>query len=211
MMSDLNTDTIPAIQRLKVSTIFAMCCTSSYLLINYMPLREPLPLWQSSFDIWLPFLPWTIWPYILLLLTDFFFPLMIADRRLFKITMRAYALTAMISFTVWALFPTTLPRAHIMTTGDSLSEVTYRLLIAVDPPNNCFPSGHISIPTVLFWALAKQWPQWRWILWLSFGLLSLTILTTKQHYVVDLFGGLIAGCIGLYFSLNYDKNQKDKS
>jgi membrane-associated phospholipid phosphatase len=211
MRSDLNTHTVPVIQRLKVSTIFAMCCTSSYLLINYIPLREPLPLWQSSFDIWLAFLPWTIWPYILLLLTDFFFPLMIADRRLFKVTMRAYAFTAMISFTVWALFPTTLPRADMMTTGDSLSEVTYRLLIAVDPPNNCFPSGHISIPTVLFWALAKQWPRWRGILWLSFGLLSLTILTTKQHYVVDLFGGLIAGFIGLYFSLRYEANQKGKS
>lgn len=194
-------------ERVKVSITFACCCTSSYLLINYLPLRDPLILSQTVIDQLIPFIPWTIWPYLLLLLTDLVFPLLIVERRLFRFTMRAYAFTALISFAVWALFPTTLPRSSIIPHGDSISEIAYRLLISVDPPNNCFPSGHISIPTVLFWALGKQWPTYKIHLWLCFALLSVTILTTKQHYFVDLVGGLTAGVLGLGLSHLREKSR----
>jgi len=195
---------LPLSTRLKVSTAFACVCTSSYLLINHFSLREPTLLWKSPIDDWLPFMAWTVWPYIILLFTDYFFPLMIRERALFRRTMRAYALAAAISFVFWALFPTTLPRLGFVPTGEGLSEVTYRLLISMDPPNNCFPSGHISIPTVVYWGLCQQWPRWRVPLWASFALLSLTILTTKQHYVLDLIGGVGAGALGLWLSHRWE-------
>ena len=197
--------------RLKVSTTFACVCTSSYLLINNFSIRAPTPLWESPVDTWLPFLPWTVWPYILLLLTDYFFPLMIKERAHFWVTMRAYGIAAAVSFTFWALLPTTLPREGFIPAGDSLSELTYRLLIAMDPPNNCFPSGHISIPTVVYWGLATQWPRWRWPLWGSFALLSVSILTTKQHYALDLLGGLATGALGVWLSCAYEERVSARS
>lgn len=202
-----NTQSLNLSYKLKVSTLFAFCCTSSYLLINHLPLRTPILLWQSPIDVSLPFLAWTIWPYIILLFTDYFFPLMIVDSQHFRVTMRAYAITAAISFCFWALLPTTLPRFGFIPMGDSLSEQAYRLLIAMDPPNNCFPSGHISIPTVLFWALAKQWSRWRVLIWTLFAFLSLSILTTKQHYLLDLIGGLFAGYLGLKLSFFWTERQ----
>jgi len=201
-------DLVPVSRRWRVSTAFACVCTSSYLLINNFSLREPILLWKSPIDDWLPFLAWTVWPYLILLFTDYVFPLWIRSRGLFRVTMRAYAFAAVISFLFWALLPTTLPRVGFVPSGDGLSEVTYRLLISMDPPNNCFPSGHISIPTVVYWGLVQQWPRWRWPLWLSFMLLSLTILTTKQHYVLDLLGGVGAGALGVWLSLRYEERAK---
>jgi len=192
---------IPLGERLRVSTLFACCCTSSYLLINHLnapPLRAPTALVEWEVDRAIPFLAWTVWPYIALLFTDFFFPLLIGERAFFRRVMRAYAATAALSALTWLALPTTLPRVGFVPAGETLSERTYLLLISMDPPNNCFPSGHISIPTVLFWALARQWPRWAWASWLSLGLLSLTILTTKQHYLIDLLGGLAAGAAGLW-------------
>jgi len=191
---------IPFRQRITIATLFACVCTSSYLLINHMPLREPILLWKSPIDELIPFVPWTIWPYIVLLLTDYFFPLMIKDRLQFYQTMRAYAIAAALAFACWALIPTTLPRDGIIPLGDTLSERTYRYLISMDPPNNCFPSGHITIPTVLFWSFSIQWPQYKKLIWITFIMLSITILTTKQHYVLDLIGGVLTGIIGIWIS-----------
>jgi hypothetical protein len=201
---DSMSEHIPLKRRWLIATQFAFVCTSSYLFINHLPLREPVLLWRSPIDELIPFMVWTIWPYIALLLTDYVFPLFIRERHLFRVTMRAYGIGAGLSFLFWTLWPTTLPRYGIIPTGDSLSELTYRFLITVDPPNNCFPSGHITIPTVLFWAFAAQWPRWRCLIWLSFATLSLTILTTKQHYVLDLVGGIGAGGVGLWLSHRWE-------
>ena len=207
-MTEKESDIIPLGRRWLIATIFACCCTSSYLLINYTPLREPILLWKSPIDEWLPFLAWSVWPYLILLLTDYFFPLFIRSRDLFRVTMRAYGIGAAISFAFWALLPTTLPRHGFIPQGDSLSEVTYRMLVSLDPPNNCFPSGHITIPTVLFWAFAVQWPKWRLLNWLVFAFLSISILTTKQHYVLDLIGGIAAGGLGLWVSHLWERRSR---
>jgi len=50
------------------------------------------------------------------------------------------------------------------------------------------------------WALARGHPRWRWAIRFAFVPFALTILTTKQHYVVDLFGGLATATLGVWAS-----------
>lgn len=50
------------------------------------------------------------------------------------------------------------------------------------------------------WALAQENPRWRWAIRLALIPFLLTILTTKQHYVWDLFGGLATAVIGIVVS-----------
>jgi hypothetical protein len=76
----------------------------------------------------------------------------------------------------------------------------YRWLTTIDTPANCFPSGHITAPVIGCWALAQERPRWRWPIRLAVIPFVLTILTTKQHYVWDLFGGLATAIIGIVLS-----------
>ncbi len=63
-------------------------------------------------------------------------------------------------------------------------------IAVADSPRNCFPSMHVGLTAVATWSLRKKGPK---ILGL-FGLWSLAIfastLTTKQHYFLDIIGGL---------------------
>ncbi|MBA3708887.1 MAG: hypothetical protein H0W83_08730 [Planctomycetes bacterium] len=52
----------------------------------------------------------------------------------------------------------------------------------------------------IVWALAREHPRWRWGIRAVFLAFALTILTTKQHYAVDLVGGLTTAAIGVVAS-----------
>jgi membrane-associated phospholipid phosphatase len=73
--------------------------------------------------------------------------------------------------------------------------------MAADTPANCFPSSHIAIPALSLWALTREHPRLAPARWGGFLLLSLSILTTKQHYLADFFGGLGAAAIGAIVSM----------
>lgn len=170
--------------------------TLAYLLLNNFPLSEPSLLPMTAIDRAVPFLVWTVWPYALLLLSDVVLPFLIRDRRRFLDMLRAYAVAISCNVLIWAIFPTTFPRPPAPE-GDSLTASFYNLMVSVDTPNCCFPSGHITIPAILVWTLGRQHPRAAAPLWIAFALLSVTIVTTRQHYLVDLFGGLGTAMIGV--------------
>ncbi len=93
---------------------------------------------------------------------------------------------------IFVLYPTTYPRPA----GDT-SYPLFEFLKFFDSPTNCFPSLHVAIP--IFLALAI----WRGgkkigILFLFWAiLLALSTLTTKQHYLLDVFGGILTALLGL--------------
>jgi len=170
--------------------------TVGYLWLNHHPLFERHALPLTAADRATPFWPWTVWPYLLLLCSDVVLPVFIDDREIFHRTLRAYAVAIACNFAFWALWPTVLPRPPVPLDA-SWSSMAYRALIAVDAPGNCFPSGHITIPAVAVWGLARARPKWSLALWLGLGVLSLSILTTKQHYAADLVGGFATAAAGV--------------
>ncbi len=190
-------NTFPA--RLALVIPLAAINTVGYLVANEYPLfaRSDLPL--TAIDRALPFLVWTVWPYAMLLLADVVLPFLVRDRALFNRMLLAYGIAIGTNFLVWSLFPTAIARPDLPS-GESLSEAAYRLLVAIDGAGNCFPSGHITIPSVGIWALSCEWRRHRVALWLVLALFSLSILTTKQHYVADLLGGFATAILGIALS-----------
>jgi hypothetical protein len=184
--------------RLRWVLPLALVNTAAYLLVNRHPLFQPAYLPPTPLDRAIPFLAWTVWPYLLLLAADVVLPLLVRERALFKRMLVAYAVAIGANLVIWILLPTAIARPEVL--DDTLSAGTYRLLLAVDGPGNCFPSAHVTIPAVAVWALGRERPRWRGPLWALFAVLSLSILTTRQHYVVDLFGGLATGALGVAVS-----------
>ena len=170
--------------------------TAAYLLVNAQPLRTPTLLPVTALDQWIGWHAWTIWPYWLLLAMNPFLALCIRQRRLLLATLRAYALAMGINFVVWIAWPTSIVRAALPEGLDGATRLAWQALHALDAPNNCFPSGHITIPVVVMAGVIAQHPRARRWLWLPL-LLFPSILTTDQHYFVDLVGGLATALIGI--------------
>ena len=96
-------------------------------------------------DDWLPFWPWTVWPYLLLLALGPLLPLLIRHDLIFRRLLLAYLLAILTTFAFFLFWPTEYVRPAVPTDG-SLTAAAYRMLIAVDTTACCFPSGHIVVP-----------------------------------------------------------------
>lgn len=95
-------------------------------------------------------------------------------------------------------YPTVLPRPQIVEGGFLAKSL--QINYSLDPPYNCFPSLHVA------WAFVSALTGYRVhrgvglaaLVWA--GLISLSTLYTKQHYVLDVVGGMaIAGVAYLLF------------
>jgi hypothetical protein len=167
-----------------------------YQITNRYHLIAPQTLPVTALDRLIPFWPWTVVPYFVLI-GGMYLPAFVGDRSFFRRTMTALTVGVLINYTIFALWPTTIIRPPAPA-GPTFYEAWYRWLTIIDTPANCFPSGHITAPAIGCWALARENPQRRWLIAILFVPFALTILTTKQHYVWDLFGGLGTAAIGIF-------------
>lgn len=101
----------------------------------------------------------------------------------------SYILVEFLAFAGYLAYPTSLPRPAITT--DGLFPWTLRLIHDIDPPRNCFPSLHVA------WAFVAALSCYRvhrgvgltamgWA-----GLIGISTLYTKQHYLVDVIAGIM--------------------
>jgi hypothetical protein len=169
-----------------------------YLCSNAWPLRTPVRLPLNAIDAALGWHAWTIWPYWLLLLLGPAMALCLRERRLINATVRAYALALAVNFAIWSAWPTRISASRLLPDGlDPLTDTAWRLLYALDGPNNCFPSGHVTIPLVIAAGLCAQYPRARHWVWALLLVLLPSVVTTGQHYSWDVLGGAATAAMGL--------------
>jgi len=171
---------------------------SGYQLTSRFQLTEPTVLPQTAFDKSIPFLIWTVWPY-LILAAFAFLPILLRDKFLIIRAAFAIIIAVGINTIIYFIFPTIINRAASPEVTD-LSTFAYNWLCNIDTPNNCLPSGHITNACIGFWALAKENKKYSILLWIIFALLGFTIFTTKQHYFWDLPAGLATAFTGITLS-----------
>lgn len=184
--------------RIRLGAVAAMVTVNTlvYLAINAHPTREPAPLPITWLDDALGRHAWTIWPYWLLLVINPFLAVAIREQRILLATLRAYLAAMGLNIAVWLAWPTHILRGALPAGLDPLTRDAWQVLYALDEPNTCFPSGHITIPCVVMAGFLAQYPQgrrWIWIVVLLFP----TIVTTGQHYAIDLFAGMLTALAGI--------------
>lgn len=156
---------------------------------------EPRILSLTAWDKKIPLVPWTFWIYSSVYFIYLTSCAVQKDLENFSKFLYGYVFAYTVSALFFILFPTTFPReAHPLPSGTGeLTAQAFTWFRSIDHPTNCFPSMHVGScvmsampfyrrrPTVFFlfavWALA----------------ISLTTLTTKQHYLVDVVGGAAFG------------------
>lgn len=173
-----------------------------YVACRNHPFFEPRELSLSALDRAVPFWVDTIWVYGTVSYTTLLGYFLVRDAR----TTGRFGLTLVLASAVcwlgFALWPVSFPRqlypldgAH----GAAASLARLAELRESDAPDNCFPSLHVALATSLALLLREpERPRLVRLLapvWAT--LVSLSTLTVKQHYAIDVLGGAAVG-LGAY-------------
>jgi len=161
-----------------------------YFVIGHLPIpgrvpHEPVLAW----DLVIPLVP----GWALIYCTHFVFfalPfLVVRQEELIRRGARAYLMVWIVSYVVFFLYPTTVPRAGRLE-GEGFATWILQWLYWLDPPLNCFPSLHVahSMTTALVCGRIHRGLGVALGVWT--GLIALSTLHTKQHYIADVAGGV---------------------
>jgi len=153
----------------------------------------------SYLDQAIPFLPWTVCIYHSLIFLLFWATFLQPDRKSLYRFALGYGLLVLAAGIVFWLYPTQLPPPE----AAQASWIYEHLLAPWDSRNNTLPSLHAALTIYAGLALLRlgQGRQtFRALIGLWMILLLACILTTKQHIILDLVNGALAGGVAFVFS-----------
>ncbi len=158
--------------------------------LSYASSLHGVPSYAFSFEKYIPFLPWTIIPY---LSSGFFFCyvfLQIHSREELFLYLKRLLFITIVAGICFFIFP-----LQYSVAKPDVPEPTFRLffwlLHAVDDPYNQAPSLHVALAFAFWTVLGYQHSKWRYAIagWLI--LVGLSTLTTFQHHIIDLLAGSV--------------------
>ena len=179
----------------------------SYGLLVHLNAARGLTVWDPgiALDKSLPVLPWTIVPYVTYFLYG---PLSVLatprtdrGRRELMLFYQVLVCMNLVGFIVYVLIPCEIQIVHDVPRevleGSGIVGTLFRFVRSLDRPYNAWPSMHASMSLAIALYAAHTWrrPWARLLLAGAWGLLALSILTTKQHYLFDLVTGALLGWI----------------
>ena len=153
----------------------------------------------------IPFIPSFIWVYLSLPLVTILTGILLFQRRdIFLGLIFSFVFSSVILCAFYIFLPSFYPResfADATTVSGWLIEITR----SIDGPHNTFPSGHVTFAWLLvfFVNLSQYTQERRWIKFVYFLwaiLVSISTLTLKQHFIVDVFSGIILAALSYYLS-----------
>jgi hypothetical protein len=166
---------------------------------------------EHSYDRSIPVINWMIIPYSALYL---FYPatLILAPRtdkgRLELLSaMQMLILATLFCVIFFLLFPAEIDMRDAIdwNSMNGVETILFEFIHTSDQPWNAWPSLHIvhsyCLARVMTHWLMNNYSETKWanyfliILWVEWVLLCISILTTKQHYMFDLFSGMAVGFI----------------
>lgn len=158
----------------------------------------------TPWDWQIPFLPGSL-PLYLSFISFYFLPkaLLRAPARNeahYAAVHRALQLTTLVSCAIFLLAPTPVELRHQAQVALTTSHLPYWLLagcrglFAIDGEFNAWPSLHVSQPLLIMLAVSQLGlftATLRRLLWLHWGLVTVSVLTMKQHYLWDVFSAIM--------------------
>lgn len=178
-------------KKLLWTAIFMAFNGLGYLLTSAYPLFEFYHLDYTPYDQSIPYLPWTALLYIS------FYPLMALplllspNQKLFSKMLKAYFLTSIISLSIFVLIPTKFdhyppPSQDIFTT-----HIMNPIRKADNYGTNAWPSQHVLFSLLGATLLCCHGYLRTAIPLLLWGIaVSISTLTTKQHFIADVLASL---------------------
>lgn len=162
-----------------------------YLVPNHVVVQPPVELPWTRLDSAVPFIPWTLWVYFsdyLLVGSAFLQSRTWGEVRRFA---RAYFALLVTGALVHLAWPTAFPRESYPVVGDTFTAQAFMLFRQIDLPTSCMPSMHVAGSFLAAFSLWRQRPPLPAIFTAWACAVAVSTLTVKQHYAVDVGGGLV--------------------
>jgi membrane-associated phospholipid phosphatase len=198
--------------KLKLIVLACFAFLFFYMLPNHISIFTPKYLNLLEFEKKIPFLSWTIWVYM----SDYVFIVLafyiLKDRININRMFYSFIVFCILSMFVFYLYPVTYPRPVINYEG--INGFMFAFLHSIDTPSNCMPSLHVGMSYLLSYAFLYEQRVLFFPFFIWATLISFSTLTTKQHYFVDIIGGIVFSLISIYlvnklivnkFFINFDK------
>jgi len=167
----------------------------------------------TTFDEKIPFLAGSIWMYLWVFPAAVSPIFVVKCPYLFRRTAISYGVTLTISFLFFAIFPVTSGQLRVipaMLDASQPSHWAVSVLYSLDPPYNLFPSLHLSIATLAAFSVCKASKLYGIILFISIGFVAVAVCTVKQHYLLDVLGGLaLAALVNFVIIRPYRPHDRD--
>jgi membrane-associated phospholipid phosphatase len=167
--------------------------TAIYWLANHLTsLRNDVGAMVFAWECGIPFIPWTIVPYLSIgafFAMSFFVDNDPVERRRHVVRLMAVLMMAVVCY---GLFPQrfTFERPAVQGAFRPLFDA----LVWFDRPYNRAPSLHVAVLVALWARLVPALRRWQgWCLRTWFLVIGVSVLTTYQHHVVDVLAGVLAG------------------
>lgn len=176
---------------------FAAAYMILYVLPNFHPLFPPRHLPLLAIDRAVPFLPWTFIIYLSDYLLALTVILWIDSHDRFHSLARVAFTVLVLSGICFIFFPTTYPRPVYPTDEPWLVQFFMNLVGGADTPNNCFPSMHVALTGACTYGIRNCTNKVRFTYFVWSLLIFGSTLTTKQHYFVDILGGIVVAAVAI--------------
>lgn len=173
-------------------SFFTFAMISLYLLSGIFYIGQPRFLPLSDFEMNIPFIIDSIWIYVMMypFLAWSIFSYKCEEN--FNQVLYSFVLVSIITIVIFQLFPVGYPREfYPLPHANSPSVNLFYKIRWIDSPMNCFPSLHVSL---CFLFSFGHWSESKKLFWFSIMvtiLISISTLTTKQHYIVDVVAGFL--------------------
>src|SRR2546428_10309793 len=138
-------------------------------------------------DRLIPFIDWTIWVYASQYLLLYCCFLGVNSSRAVSRLIYAISLASLLAFCVFLIYPTEFPRN--VAEKEGAAAFAFSSLYSIDSAANCFPSLHVALAWLSALSLRDERRKVGALAMVWAALISISTLTTKQHYFVDLVGG----------------------
>lgn len=166
-----------------------------YRYLTYHALFPTHWMQPTLFDRWLPFLVWTVWPYLAMVIVSVVAPLSVRRPRVFRMLVMAYGLSVVVLLMFYVFLPTSIARTPRTPEPGSWTWQVYLQFAEGLGGGCCFPSGHVIYPMIGCWAVYRDGRKFAPILAGLMAVSSLSILTIKEHVTWDWLGGVVVGVI----------------
>lgn len=172
---------------------FLLCAVVFTMVYNYAAWHAStlatVPSFVFAFEKHIPFIPWTIIPYMT---SGLFFCLVFflcTGKEQLKVLIQRILFVTVIAGIGFLLFPLkfSLPKPEV---GNHILGYSFQFLKTFDSPFNQAPSLHIAY-AFIFWSVIRDVRKGRLFLMIWLILLGISTLTTYQHHCIDIVTGSI--------------------
>ncbi|MSP18309.1 MAG: inositol phosphorylceramide synthase [Bdellovibrionales bacterium] len=175
----------------KLLGLFIIAYGFFYIFPNLYARWDPALLPMTWLDNAIPLIPVTFLIYTSDYLLILFAIILIKNPDDFRSFSRMMFATLFTCGLFFIFFPTTYPRPSYPIVSNTFIKAAMEFIYVGDSPNNCLPSLHVALTSVATWSLRKRSKKLVGFLGLWTLAIIISTLTTKQHYFIDIIGGLL--------------------